>query len=109
MNSLDEAAVSISEVLFGRIINPLVQVGVAIAILYFLYGVVKYILRSRNDSKAVSDGSKHMLYGSLGLTIMLTALAITYFVGNTGNELFMRAGGGDATQGLDKVQRLEIR
>jgi amino acid transporter len=109
MKSLDSTVDSLGGLIFGKIVNPLVQIGVAIALIYFLYGVVVYILRSRNDSKAVGEGSSHMLYGSLGLTIMFTALAITYFVGNTGNELFMDAGGNDATDGLDKVQRLEIR
>jgi amino acid transporter len=109
MTPIDETTNKIGGFIFGSIINPLVQIGVALALIYFLYGVAVYIYKSRSDAKAIAEGTQHMLYGSIGLTIMFTALAITYFVGNTGNKLFLNAGGKDANQGLDKIQRLEIR
>ena len=108
MTSLDSATNKLAVFIFGNIINPLVILGFVIAVIYFLYGVTKYILKAKED-KARAEGSQHLLWGSIGLTIMFTAVAITYFVGNTGNTLLNRPGGKDATDGLNNVGRLQIR
>jgi hypothetical protein len=109
MNSIDQATGELAGFIFGNIVNPLVRIGFLIAVLYFLYGVMKYILRANGDEKARAEGTKHMLWGSIGLTIMFTALALTYFAANTGNKLFLKSGGNDATTGLDNVGKLQIR
>jgi hypothetical protein len=108
MNSVDKATGELATFIFGNIVNPLVRLGFLFAVLYFLYGVMKYLLKGKEE-KARGEGSQHMLWGSIGLTIMFTALAITYFVGNTGNRLLRNADGKDATQGLNNVGKLEIK
>lgn len=108
MNSVDKATGELAGFIFGNIVNPLVRLGFLIAVLYFLYGVMKYVLKSKED-KARTEGSQHMLWGSIGLTIMFTALAITYFVGNTGNKLLRKPDNKDATSGLENVGQLQIR
>lgn len=107
MNSVDKATTELAGFIFGNIVNPLVILGFVIAVIYFLYGVAKFILKAKED-KARVEGSQHLLWGTIGLTIMFTAVAITYFVGNTGNKL-LPGTGKDANDGLNNVGRLEIR
>ena len=52
------------------IINPLILFLFALAIVYFLYGVLEFILNQNNEEKKVS-GKSHMLWGIVGITIML--------------------------------------
>lgn len=107
MTPLDSATNKLAFFIFGSIVNPLVILGFVIAVIYFLFGVTKYILKAKED-KARAEGSQHLLWGSIGLAIMFTAVAITYFVGNTGNKLLPNTGK-DATDGLNNVGRLQIR
>lgn len=69
-----------------NILNPLIQVGFAVALVWFLWGVVQYI-RDRNsghvwDANAVGGKEKegnpadNIVYGLFGLFIMVSAFAI---------------------------------
>jgi hypothetical protein len=57
------------------IIFPLMTLMSAVAILVFLWGVFEYILGA-GDEKARSTGRTHMLYGIIGLVVMVSAYAI---------------------------------
>ena len=52
------------------IINPLIGFLFALAVVYFLYGVFEFILNQENEEKKTS-GKSHMLWGVVGITIML--------------------------------------
>ena len=46
----------------------------------------------------------------LGLTIMLSAIGITMFIGNTGNEIFQGPTGAGAVKGIKEITKpIEIR
>lgn len=57
------------------IINPLIEFLFALAIFYFLFGVVSFLMNQDNEEKK-SSGKKHMLWGIVGITIMLGVWAI---------------------------------
>ena len=64
-----------SEEILGRVItevfSPLYQLTVGIAFIYFLYGVVRFIMGlSEPDKKNV--GREHLLWGIVGLFIILS-------------------------------------
>lgn len=95
--------------LFSKIINPLIILFVAFSIIIFLYIVGTSLYKKGNGYKS-SDYQANLLWPIIGLTIMLSAIGIAYFVGNTGNEIFQGGPGGKATQGIDKVVKpIEIR
>jgi hypothetical protein len=48
----------------------------------FVWGVVQMIINA-NDPDARSRGQQHMLYGSIGVVIMLCAWAVVYIISNT--------------------------
>ncbi|MEI7709115.1 MAG: hypothetical protein WCI76_00165 [bacterium] len=53
-----------------QIVNPIIVLLFALALMYFLYGVFEFIMNSANDEKKTT-GKEHMLWGVIGLTIML--------------------------------------
>ena len=54
---------------------PLIELMMAVALLVFLWGVYEYVLHA-DDESARSTGRTHMLYGIIGLLVMVSALAI---------------------------------
>lgn len=61
-----------------EIFNPLYKLAVALAILYFLYGVFKFIM-DMNDPEKKNFGKAHLLYGTIGLFIILSVGGILQF------------------------------
>lgn len=57
------------------IFNPVIIVLVTLAIVYFLYGVFEYVKGSGSD-EAREKGQQHMLWGLVGLTIMVSVFFI---------------------------------
>jgi hypothetical protein len=54
------------------IINPVILLGFAIALLVFLYGVFEFI-RNGQSSDARATGGQHILWGVIGMFIMIAA------------------------------------
>lgn len=57
------------------IINPAIALMFAIAIVVFLYGVVEFILNADSEDKR-KTGKQHMVWGIIGLFIMLSVFGI---------------------------------
>jgi len=64
------------------IINPLIWFLFALAMVYFLYGMVEFIFNQENQEKKTS-GKSHMLWGIVGIVIMMGVWAILGMVINT--------------------------
>lgn len=56
-------------------LNPLIILLTAVAMLVFVYGAFEYVVNADNE-QARSQGAKHMLFGVIGLFVMLSAFAI---------------------------------
>jgi uncharacterized membrane protein YidH (DUF202 family) len=63
------------------IINPLILLLFGLAILIFLYGVVEFLISQSSEEKKTT-GKNHMIWGILGITIMLGVWTILGFVLN---------------------------
>ncbi len=57
------------------ILYPLISLLLGAALLLFLWGVFRYIAGAEGD-EARETGKRHMLYGIIGLVVMVSALAI---------------------------------
>ncbi len=66
------------------ILNPVIGVMIAVALLYFIWGVVQYV-RNADDSAARETGSRHIIYGIIGLFIMISAFSIVKVILNSFN------------------------
>lgn len=66
------------------IINPAIKLLFAVALVYFLWGVFQFISNADNDEKK-TIGKSHMLWGVVGLTIMMGVFAIMNIILSTLN------------------------
>ena len=54
------------------IINPVILLLFAVALLYFVYGVFEYIWKSRSDPGKMKEGRLHMGWGLFGMFVMIS-------------------------------------
>lgn len=68
----------------AQIINPLIALLFALAVIYFLYGVFEFIRNQDNEEKKTT-GKAHMIWGVVGIAIMLGVWGILNIILNTLN------------------------
>jgi len=61
------------------IINPLLAVIFAAALVYFLWGLAMFIMHGSNSSKR-AEYQQHMLWGVVGMTVMVSVYALIALV-----------------------------
>ena len=66
------------------IINPLILLLFALALVYFLWGVLEFMVNQDNEEKRTT-GKKHMVWGIVGITIMVGVFAIMNLILRTFN------------------------
>ena len=66
------------------IINPLIILLFALAVVYFLYGVFEFISNQENEEKKTT-GKSHMIWGIVGIVIMMGVFTILNIIMNTFN------------------------
>lgn len=68
--------------LLGRIsaviLNPLIFLMFSVAILYFVFGVVKFIANA-GDDKAREESKQSIIWGIVGMLIMISVYGIIRF------------------------------
>ena len=64
------------------IVNPGVSLLFGAAVLYFVYGVVKYIKESESD-EGRREGRNHILWSTIGLFVMISVWGIMRLIANT--------------------------
>jgi predicted PurR-regulated permease PerM len=81
------------------IINPLIVLLFALAVVFFIYGLVKYLLNPDNEEIRKSSKS-HMLWGIIGMFIMVSVFGIMSLILNTiGEDRIQIQSTGDYTIG----------
>lgn len=66
------------------IINPLIGLLFALAVVYFLYGIFEFLSNQENEEKKTT-GKQHMMWGIVGITIMMGVWTILGIVLKTLN------------------------
>ena len=61
------------------IVTPLLTLVFAVAFIVFMWGVFQYLI-AQNDPAARKQGGDHILWGVIGMAIMLSAYGIINFV-----------------------------
>ncbi len=62
--------------IFYYIVNPLITLSFICALAYFFYGVILFIKQRDSSAEDANQGKQHLLYGTIGLFIMVSAFAI---------------------------------
>lgn len=65
-----------------NILNPLIGILFGVALIVFLWGIATFIMQSDSDQQR-EMGKKHMLWGLVGMLIMVSFLAIMRIIANT--------------------------
>jgi uncharacterized membrane protein YidH (DUF202 family) len=78
--NIDQFIVNVNKL----IINPLILLLFALAVVYFLYGVFEFISNQENEEKK-TKGKSHMIWGIIGITIMMGVFTIIQIILNTLN------------------------
>lgn len=66
-------------------INSIIGILMGLALLYFVWGIVKYMTAGGDETK-IKAGKSHMLYGIIGLVVMaavwgIVGMLVTYIGG----------------------------
>jgi succinate dehydrogenase/fumarate reductase cytochrome b subunit len=65
-----------------HILNPLISLLFVCAFVVFLYGVVEFIWNANNEQER-SRGAQHILWGVIGMVVMISAWGILAIVRGT--------------------------
>jgi succinate dehydrogenase/fumarate reductase cytochrome b subunit len=76
------------------IINPLIILLFALAVVYFLYGVFQFISNQESE-EAKTKGKSHMLWGIIGIVVMMGVFTILNMIMNTFNIDYIKPETGD--------------
>jgi uncharacterized membrane protein len=64
------------------IINPLIELLFAAGLVFFLWGLAQFIMNADSD-EGRTKGKQHMIWGIIGMFIMVGAYAIINILSNT--------------------------
>lgn len=64
------------------IIEPLILLLFALALLLFLWGIVVFIAKMDSEDER-KKGARHMIWGLVGMFVMLSVYGIVNLIGNT--------------------------
>jgi len=65
------------------VLNPLIALLFALALILFLWGGFQFIVGSGEAGEARESGKRHMLWGLIGLLVMVSVYGILAILGNT--------------------------
>lgn len=84
-HAAEDDSLSVKQLVFkisDNILNPLIMLGMAVALAYFAWTVISYV-KDRNSGyvfddkgKRGGDGASRMIWGLVGLFIMVSAFGI---------------------------------
>jgi len=64
----------------GIVTSVLIPLAFALCLLYFFWGVVKYIGKSANSERATEEGKRVMMWGLIGIFIVFSIWGIVKFI-----------------------------
>lgn len=73
----------VNDIFIGNIISPLVPLLIGVAVIIFLYGVIKTMLADGGEKK--EEGKSYMFWGIIGLFVMVSLWGLVNVVKGTFN------------------------
>jgi len=78
-NDVPPAVITFMGKVIDAIINPIINVVFAAALVLFLFGLLRFVL-SRGDENVLAAGKQHMVWGVIGMTVMISVYAILWLM-----------------------------
>ena len=76
---IERYSADVFETIRTEIANPILKFILAVAVIYFLYGVAQFII-NREDSSKAGEGKQHMLWGLIGLAIIISVFGVVNLI-----------------------------
>ena len=67
--------------IISDLLNPLIAVLIGVAVVVFLWGIVEFIAKAGSE-EARTTGKKHIIWGLIGLAIMISVFGIINILSN---------------------------
>lgn len=80
-----------------KVLDTVLPLIIALAVVYFIYGIFKYVMAGDDDAKAAAKDK--IIYGVVGLFIMISVWGLVNILSNT-FQLDNRNRGNDAVEQL---------
>lgn len=68
--------------LVDNVLQPVVYLLIGLAVVFFLWGVVQFVSGADNADR-VTEGRNHMIWGLIGLFIMVSVIGIMNLICNS--------------------------
>lgn len=78
-------AESLRDALVDVILNPLAALLFGVAFIVFIWGLVEFLWGLSTDTEGKENGKRHMLWGIIGMFVMVAAGTIINIIANTIN------------------------
>lgn len=65
------------------ILNPIIVLLFSIALVYFIFGVLQYLIKAKSDPSAIKTGAAHMGWGLFGMFVMVSVFAFLQVIMNS--------------------------
>ena len=78
-------AESLRDALVNVVLNPLAGLFFAVGLLVFIWGLVEFLWGLSTDTEGKETGKRHMLWGIIGMFVMIAATTIIRIIANTIN------------------------
>jgi len=72
--------IDIIDAAFGLVNSVLIPLAFAVCLLYFFWGVAKYIRTGAGSDKAAEEGKRVMIWGIVGLFVAFSVWGIISFI-----------------------------
>ncbi len=79
---MQNAGLTILERINTFVVNPIIAVIFSLGLFLFFVGIVEYLWEIK-DGKTDGDGRKHLIYGLVGMLIMVSVYGIINMIVNT--------------------------
>jgi len=66
---------------FGQLLDAIVPVLIALAVVYFVWGVVQFVIS--NDEEAKTTGRNRIIFGIIGLAVIIGLWGLVSLLSNT--------------------------
>lgn len=66
----------------GRIVNQIIPLLFAVAIIFFFWGLLEFVRSAGNEEKA-KEGKSHMIYGVIALAVMVSIYGLIAWLQGT--------------------------
>ncbi|MDQ5957568.1 MAG: hypothetical protein QG614_543 [Patescibacteria group bacterium] len=72
----------IQDSILVNIINPILTIATSVSFALFVFGMFRFLINRTTNPDEVQKGKAHMLWGIVGLFILLSIWSIFIFIGN---------------------------